>query len=139
MAKSRGRLGTVTVDDGVVASPENVGGIVSIDWSWPFDVIDCTSFDSAGNKEVEYGERQATLSLTLRLDEANAGQDLVADAHEGPTTLTVVYSPEAATGRKQYSFTGLVTSFEISNARNEVVEASVEIQSSGAITVSTQA
>lgn len=136
MAETKGRDGSLEVDDG--GGLDEVGELTDITHSWSIEVIDKTDFDSAGNKEVDYGERQLTISGTCYLDEADAGQDALKAAIEGGTTLDFRYRPNVGVGQKEYEGTCIVSSFEITNSRNAMVEATFELQSSGAVTNGTQ-
>jgi hypothetical protein len=135
MADFIARTGKLAVSDG---SFSDVGGIVSISLKIAHDDIEKTDFDDAGFKAHEYGESQYSVSGEVNLDEADAGQAKIHTAFINKTTLSIRYRPREASGARQYTFTGLVTSFDVSNERNAMGKASFEMISSGAITANTQ-
>ena len=136
MGHTKGRSGALAVDDG--GGYDDVGGVTSMSLSTSHDSIDETDFDSNGYKESAYGESQLTLSVTYLRDEADAGQDALRAASSGKTTVAARYRMVVAGGADQVIFTAKVNSLERSNERNADVEESVELESSGAITYSTQ-
>lgn len=131
MAKSSGRTGTleVSTDD---SSYSTVNEIDDISFSRAHDTEDSTSFTSAGNKEADYGETQATLSFSMKRDAADAGQDVVRTSAEAKTKIYYRYKPTGS--GDTHKFLGKIDSIETSNKRNERVMESVKVVSSGAIT-----
>lgn len=131
MAKASGRTGTLeaSTDDN---SYSTVGEIDDISWSLAHDTEDATSFTSAGNKESDYGETQATLSVSYKRDAADAGQDLIRASAEGKTKIYYRYKPTGS--GDTHKFLGKIDSIEKANKRNEKVMETVKIVSSGTIT-----
>lgn len=137
MAHTKSRLGKLAVSAaGSVYT--DVGGIISLDYDEGTDEIDTTDFDSAGNKENVSGENQSTLSASFHRDEADSGQDIIRTAKQAGALLYFRYRPYESAGADQFIFTATITSLKNANARNALVECSMEAKSSGAITHSTQ-
>lgn len=132
MAHTLGRVGSLS------AAGSAVGGIVNMSSDLANGDVDATDFDSAGFKERVYGDTERTISVTVRRDEADAGQDALRAAAVGKTTVAMIFRPTVASGSDQFSFTGYVTSYGVSNDQEALVEETFEIVSSGTITSDTQ-
>ncbi|KPJ59106.1 MAG: hypothetical protein AMJ46_12635 [Latescibacteria bacterium DG_63] len=137
MAHTKARLGMVAVS-AAGSSYTDVGGLISVDYDEGDEAIDSTDFDSEGNKEVVGGEKQSTLSLSFHRDEADSGQDIIRTAKQAGNLLYFRVRPYEAGSADQFIAQFLITSLKNSSARNALVECSLEAQSSGAITHSTQ-
>lgn len=137
MAHTKSRLGKLAVSAAGSAYTD-VGGVISIDYDEGTEAIDTTDFDSGGNKEAVSGENQSTLSVSFHRDEADSGQDIIRTAKQAGNLLYIRYRPYELAGADQFIAQYVLTSLKNSSARNALVECSLEAQSSGAITHSTQ-
>ena len=137
MAHTKGRSGMLAVSAAGSAYTD-VGGLQSVDYDEGTEEVDATDFDSAGNKENCAGESQSSLSAVWLRDEADSGQDIVRAAKQAGSLLYFRYRPVEVGSADQFIFQGLITSLKNGNARNALVEQSMEAASSGAITHSTQ-
>lgn len=138
MGRTLGRVGMLSVStDGIVAYVD-VGAITALDYSEADEAVDDTSFDSDGHKESVAGESQSSLSATWNRDEADAGQDVVRTAKQAKAKMWFRYRPTVAASADQMTFCGQINSLKNSNGRNALVEQSLEVSSSGAITHDTQ-
>jgi hypothetical protein len=138
MAHSVGRLGSLEISDDGGSNYSTIGGLTNIAPSQSNEPIDSTDLDSGGWKEVEGDLSQLTLSGTLFLDAANAGQTKLLTAKKNKTKPTFRYREKVGSGLNQQVFVGYVTSFDYTNTVGALVECSFEVQSSGAVTESNQ-
>lgn len=140
MAHQKGRDGTVEVSSDGGSNYFTIGGITEFSIEPSYETIDATDFDSNGAKESDYGEYQYNLSITMQLDESDNGQDKLLTAADPSSPAKYKYRVRTTSGSgfEQYVFDGKITSFPRNNTRNANVEATVEIESSGTVTRSTQ-
>lgn len=137
MSKKSGRLGKLYVSaDGNNYSL--VGGVHSLSVDSSHETEDATSFDSGGYTENDFGETTLALTCDFHYDPADAGQNILRAADRNKTKPSFRYRPEGDTvGTEQVVFVGKIDSLSKSNARNEKVQQSLSVTSSGTPTYST--
>jgi hypothetical protein len=137
MAHKAGRLGKVAVSAaGSVYT--DVGGVFSAEATTNHDQIDATDFDSLGYKEQQYGETQVSFNVQFHRDEADAGQDIIRTAAQGKSALYIRYRQEETAGAKQITAQVTINSLNDSNARNQLVDQTLDAISTGTPTFDTQ-
>lgn len=141
MAKTLGRDGNVAISDDGGTTFTVIGEISDFSSDKTFEMADVTTFTSAGSKEELIGEHQIVLSFTGKRDLTDAGQVKLRTAHNGTGTQYHyrVRQYEDVGTEIEYEFQGSITTLAHSNARNEGVEFTCTVNSTGAITVQTQA
>lgn len=137
MALTSGRAGKLAVSAAGVTYTD-VGDITNIEYNESHETEDKTTFDSAGYKESGYGETQATLSVTFRRDESDAGQDIIRTSNEAKSAIYYRVRMYENSGANQKTFQGKINGLSNTNARNEVVEQKLDVESTGTITSNTQ-
>ncbi len=138
MTEIIGRNGTFfSSTDG--AAFTQVAGVFSIESSQDQERIDKTDFDSIGHKEGEYGEDSVSYNVQWHRDDSDAGQDIVRTAMQNKTALFLRHRPESASGADQITSRVISTALNITNARNSMVDQTLQAESSGTVTFDTQA
>jgi predicted secreted protein len=137
VSKNIGRLGTLKVETATNTFTA-MGGVTTISRDDKSATIDSTDFDSLGMKESEYGDRQIVISGTVNLEESDAAQAAFQTAYEGHTKIRCQYLPTVGTGFQLYQATFKINKWTITNAQGAMVTAQFEIESSGAVSKSTQ-
>lgn len=138
MATILGRNAKVAESTTLGGSYTDLGKILSGSLSQSTDVADETNNDSAGFKEGKYADEQASLDVTAKYDEANAGQLAVINARDSKVVLFYRVRPQETGSAKQWRFQGLITDLTIDFSTGEVEELSLSIESTGTITEDTQ-
>lgn len=106
------------------------------DWSidWTVDEIEATEMGSEV-KEVEAGHRDATMRVSGNFDSADAGQEDVWDAINGPTKVGISIYPTGSTVAGQLVYSGtsmLVSGLSVSSTSTGLVTFSFNAR--GAVT-----
>jgi hypothetical protein len=120
-----------------------IGGIYSSSMSVSHDAVDTTNNDDAGFTSAEYGNSTVTLSFECRFDPTDTAQGTlrtIAADLDGSCKVKRAFAirPIVGSGEDSWSFEGVITKYDVSFNNNEPVNISVEVQSSGAVTYSTQ-
>lgn len=138
MAKTVARNGALAIaTDGLSGTYNNVAGVSESSLSLERDDIDASDFDSV-YKAHEYGEVQHKISGTVNLDGADTASAAIMTAFNSGVKYHARYRFNVAGGALQWRFQFVVTSFNISLARNGMVQASFELMSDGTVTRDTQ-
>ena len=132
MARIAGRLQSVDID--AVA----IGCIVDASISGENAELDTTCHDDLDARAYIYGRFSGTMDLTMKWDEADAGQIDLADAFFGKTINVYTFRMQTGTGFQLYTVSGLVTSFSPSAPNDDVAELTATIRLTGAIVRSAQ-
>jgi hypothetical protein len=107
------------------------------DWGSSSNMLDITTKDSAGDKEVMPGLREKTLSVEAQYDGGDTyNYDYLYAAQEAGTKLQLRLT-DNVTGHKQFTFYGYVSGLPLSAPDNEVQTFSFDIAVTGAVTVAT--
>ena len=126
----------VSTDD---STYNDLGKVLSGSLSIDTDVADATTNDSAGFKEGEYADQQASVEATMKYDSSNTGQAaLLTEVCTNKTKLWFRVRPKEAVGEKQWKFLATVESLGTDFSTGEVEELSCSAVSSGAVTMSAQ-
>ena len=106
--------------------------------SFTRELVDITTKDSGGYREVIPRQRQATFSVSgfVEMNETNGSQALSA-ACEGGTSLTVVFDMDDGTNTETYSCSALCSSIEMSGGIEDAAQFSATLESTGTITRAT--
>jgi predicted secreted protein len=137
MAHAVGKSSKLAVStDGI--SYTDVGGLTSVDSDQANDTADTSDFDSAGHKEQVYTFDQNKLSVSGHIDEADTGFDMLLTSLFSKTILYYRYRPETGSGKKQYVFQGLIESLKHSSPHDGVIDYTLDVSSTGAVTKSNQ-
>lgn len=136
MAVTRGRIGTVEIDDG--GGYVAIGRIVDADLAIESSEITVTSHDSADWEEFLQGRKSGTIEMTLRYDEADAGQQDAIDAAFAETVVTVRWRSRGATsGAQEYEASAFVRAFPIGSPNDEENKLGLTFRLTGAVTQAT--
>ena len=112
-------------------------GVTSTEISLEKDMIETTTFESAGAKEYIAGEGGGTISATILTDEAGTSggtyKDLF-DSWKAGDVIAFIYGG-TVTGDDIYSGNCIISSLSNNNTKNEASSANVTLQITGAITV----
>lgn len=137
MAKKTGRVSTTDVNDGGGYSA--VGNVIDDSYNFTVNGIDATDKDSSGYEEEEYGHGQITLTLNVRYNEADNGQEAIRDAIEGKTTLTVRHRPHGTdSSARERIFTARVFDETGEHTLRGMADTTYVFRSSGSPTFQTQ-
>ena len=127
MAVHKGSEGTVHVGTDAVAE------IRSYTVDETADVIESTTLGNT-SKTFEASTTSFSGSIDVFWDETDTAQIALSVG----SSVTIKFSPEgASTGDKYYSGTAIVTGVSITANNDSLVEASISIQGSGALTLAT--
>ena len=122
----------------------DIGGVFSGSMSVAHNMVDTTNNDDGGFTSGKYGNTTVTMSFEARFDPTDTAQATVrtiaADLDGSCKALKAWrFRPIVGSTEDEWSFEGVVTSYEITGQNNdEPVNVSVEVQSTGAVTYSTQ-
>jgi hypothetical protein len=140
MGKTLGTSGIITVGGSAVGMVKNASFSISV------DEVEVTDNDSTNQwKEFLMGNRSGSFSFTMNAgaDVANTVDDAeqvtivsqIAHATNFGSTLAWVYRPHGSTtDYRSYTFSGYVQEISHDMSNNEVVEISVTVRITGAIT-----
>ncbi len=112
-----------------------IKGTTSHDLSLTADMIETTTKDSGGDKEYIAGERDGTVTVEGRYDDAASpvGYSELFAYYKAGTQLTCVYGLQAV-GKKAYTFEAQISSLNNSAPENEAATFSVDLQITGGVT-----
>lgn len=127
MATHTGSEGTIKVGS------DTVGEIRSYSISETADTIEDTTMGDS-SRTYKTGLKSFTASVDVFWDETDAGQTALS---VGSSVTFNVYPEGATTGDKYYSGTALVTGLTINGSSDGMVEASLTLQGTGALSLST--
>lgn len=100
-------------------------------------MLDITTKDSAGDKEVMPGLREKTFSMEMQADRDDTYNiDYLYAQQEAGTKLQFKFT-DGVTGHKEFTFYAYVSNLSISAPNEEIVTASCEISITGAVTYTT--
>lgn len=122
----------------------DIGGIFTGSMSVSHDPVDTTNNDDGGFTSAEYGNTTITLSFECRFDPSDTAQGTVrtvAADLDGASKVKQAFRVRPVVGNTEdeWSFDGIITSFELNAAtNNEPVNVSVEVQSTGPVVYSAQ-
>lgn len=110
-----------------------IAGLNEASFSASGETIDTTTFNSNGWKEKMQGLKEFSMSLSgfYEPNDTN-GQVALRDAWLNGTTVTVDYLVDGTNG---FQGSYLVTSFEIGSGVSGEVSVSIELESTGALTI----
>lgn len=127
MATHTGSEGTIKVGS------DTVGEIRSYSISETADTIEDTSMGDA-SRTYKTGLKSFTGSVDVFWDEADAGQTALS---VGSSVTLNVYPEGATTGDKYFSGSAIVTGLTVTGSFDGMVEASLTLQGTGALSLST--
>lgn len=109
----------------------------SHDWGASSNMLDITTKDSGGDKEVMPGLREKTLSGEFQCDRDDTyNYDYLYAAHAAGTKLQFKLT-DGVTGHKEWTFYAYVSSLSAAMPNEEVVTFSLELGVTGAPTYTT--
>ena len=132
MAKVHGRLATFGWGGA------SVGGIVDMSLNLERPEIDVTTHDTGDARAYISGRLAGTIDLTMKWDEADAGQDAMQTAFFAGTDSTIYFRLGTGAGLHTYTGTGKITSWAPSGPNDDASEVSCTVRFNGAITEGTQ-
>lgn len=132
MAVILGRVQTAAFNDG--GGYDEVGKIVDGSLEVESAEVATTSHDSGVWEEFLQGRNSATVTLSVRYDEADAGQDACLAAWVAQTMGTLRFRMGGAGGSKQYSGSAFVKSAPMSAPNDEAADLQLTFRMTGAIT-----
>lgn len=127
MATHTGSEGTIKVGS------DTVGEIRSYSISETADTIEDTSMGDA-SRTFKTGLKSFTASVDVFWDEADAGQTALS---VGTNVTLNVYPEGSTTGDKYYTGSAIVTGRTVNGSFDGMVEASLTLQGTGALSLST--
>jgi predicted secreted protein len=127
MATHTGSEGTIKIGS------DTVGEIRSYSISETADTIEDTSMGDA-SRTYKTGLKSFTGSVDVFWDEADAGQTALS---VGSSVTLNVYPEGATTGDKYFSGSAIVTGLTVTGSFDGMVEASLTLQGTGALSLST--
>lgn len=127
MATHTGSEGTIKIGS------DTVGEIRSYSISETADTIEDTSMGDA-SRTYKTGLKSFTGSVDVFWDEADAGQTALS---VGSSVTLNVYPEGATTGDKYFSGSAIVTGLTVTGSFDGMVEASLTLQGTGALSIST--
>jgi predicted secreted protein len=127
MATHTGSEGTIKIGS------DTVGEIRSYSISETADTIEDTSMGDA-SRTYKTGLKSFTASVDVFWDENDAGQTALAI---GSTVTLNVYPEGASTGDKYFTGSAIVTGLTVNGSFDGMVEASLTLQGTGALSLST--
>jgi hypothetical protein len=142
-----GRQSTIEIDAAssettpAIVSAVTIGGIFTGSFVRTANTVDSTNNDSGGYTQKEIGNSSATLSFSCRFDPSDAAQLEAEAAANGATKVKKTFRvrPIVGSGESQWLFNGIITSCTINPGVNEeAVNMEISVESSGAVTYSTQ-
>lgn len=139
MAKFAGRKARVYV--GTTTPSTLIGGLDSVDFQGSKAELDQTAYEDGDFMTYLDGYKSATVVLSGRRDEADAGQQLVIDSFEdNPATAYKVRFDEAGTtsGNRRREASFIVTSWNETPVRGGVATFSATLRITGTFVESTQ-
>lgn len=121
----------------------DIGGVTNLSMSVSHNMVDTTNNDDSGFTSGKYGNTTVTVSVECRFDPSDTAQATVrttaADLDGSPKVLKAWrVRPIVGSTEDEWSFEGVITSYEISGGNDEPVNVSFEIQSTGSVTYSAQ-
>ena len=138
MATIIGRSASVAVADTIGGTYVPIGKVTSASMSFASDMADETNNDSAGFKEEQPADSQATIELAGKWDVGDAGQREIAARAVDKVLKYYRFRPKTGTGEHQYIFGAYVSDFSIDTETGAVEDLSATLVSSGTVTKSTQ-
>ena len=132
MAKIHGRLSNFSWN------ATAINGIVDASLNLERPEIDVTTHDTGDARQYISGRLAGTVDLTMKWDEADAGQSsMQADLITG-TQRAIFFRMETASTKHSFTGTGQITSWSPSGPNDDSGEASVNIRYSGVIVEAVQ-
>ena len=121
------------------ATYHDIGKLTSGSLGFAIDIADATTNDSAGFKEGEYADAQASLDATFKFDSSNTSQgQILTEAFTNKTKIYFRVRPKVLAGEKQWVFLATIGDLTLDMSTGEVEEMSLSATSSGAVTISNQ-
>jgi predicted secreted protein len=133
MAKIHGRLSNFSWN------ATAVNGIVDTSLNLERPEIDVTTHDTGDFREFISGRLAGTVDLTMKWDEADAGQGAMQTDLIAGTQRAIFFRMETASGKHSFTGTGQITSWTPSGPNDDAGEVSANVRFSGNITEATQA
>jgi hypothetical protein len=123
-----------TIGRGAFASMGGVEiqNILSADLNGSIDMASDTTNDSNGFHENCYADQQVTLDITCKYAEATGIEDVMQEFYTNRAGATFVFTP--ISGGDSWSFTGRISSLNVTTTTGETIEVSFTVESSGTIT-----
>ena len=127
MSKQHGRFQTFSWNSNVVA------GIVdgSLDLERPD--IDVTTHDTGDARAFIQGRLTGSVDLTMKWDEADAGQSAMQADHFTGTQRTIYFRMNTGAGLHSFTGTGQVSKWSAKGPNDDASEVSATVKFSGAI------
>lgn len=125
-----GRLAKLEVSSSGVTYV-NFGGIVDVTMNMNIDELECTSHDSNGAREYIPNHHDATLDISSRWQDGDAGQEIALQAVFAKTVFYFRFTMETASGRKRFSGTCFATSFNPGGPLDDTGALDVTLRCSG--------
>lgn len=126
-----GRLATLRVSDDGGTTYENYGGVVDITLNINVDELECTTHDSAGSREYLPNHDDATIDVSGRWLDGDAGQEIVLAAIFAKTTLLFEFTMQTLAGKKEYTGSCFATSANPSGPLDDTGAMDVTFRVSG--------
>lgn len=132
MAVILGRIQTAAFNDG--GGYDEVGKIIDGSLELDSAEVTVTSHDSGQWEEFLQGRENATATLGVRYDEADAGQEACLAAFIAQTMGTFRFRMGGAGGTKQYSASAFVKGAPMSAPNDDAADLQLTFRLTGAIT-----
>lgn len=132
-----GRLAKLQVATTSGGTYEDFGGIVDVTMNFNVDELECTSHDSNGAREYIPNHHDATLDVSARWLDGDAGQDIALTAVFAKTVFYFKFTMETGTGKALFTGSCFATTFNPSGPLDDTGALDVTLRCSG-VTYSAQ-
>jgi hypothetical protein len=132
MAVLLGRVQTAAFNDG--GGYDEIGKIVDGSLELESAEVTITNHDSGLWEEFLQGRSNATMTLSCRYDETDAGQEAALAAWTAQTAGTCRFRMGGAAGTKQYSASAFVKSAPLNAPNDDAADLQLTFRLTGAIT-----